>query len=561
MSCPPTIYYSGMFSQKIFAEKFPPARLNVNTNGFETQLRFKKIQMKYLSVPTVIANSNPSAPLSGIIEFTTDIPSRAVIRVANTSRAWEFSSSDGWRRQHRIPLVGIHPGERCTVTVRSEDQAGGHLENATPLSFTGVMLPSDIPPIEVTVCVPEKREPGLILFNIRPSPAAEHLGDFGLIAAVDQVGEMVWIYRTDEAIGDVRCLKNGNILYVSDGRITEINLLGDTVREWYAVERWLGKTPPKRAIGVPTGMFHHAAIELPSGNLLACSMEIREVEEFPATEDDPEGGTETAKVVGDVLIEFDPDGRVVNEYRLLDLLDPRRVCYGSRAGYWVHRGFPATCDWSHVNGLSYDAANDQIIASVRHQDCMISINRESGDLEWILGDPGNWNEPWSNKLLKPSDGLQWQFHQHDCSVTTSGTIMCFDNGNHRALPFDKKMNEADCYSRAVEFSVDIENRSVEQIWSRGRKEDGTYSTYQSGALRLPDTGNTFINYGGVCTLDGLPSGQINKGHCQARLIEVTSGSTGEVVFELRVNDTSAEGPIALSSFRAEHYPGFVIAGN
>ena len=517
--------------------------------------------MKYLSAPTVAPNPNSRSPLAGVLEFTTDIPSRGEIGISSPSRAWQFSSGSGFRCQHRIPLVGMHPGERCTVTVRSEDEEGRQLECTAPVCFTGVLLPTDIPPIKVTTCVSEKREPGLVLFNIRHSPAAEHLEDFGLIVAVDQVGEVVWLYRTDEAIGDVRRLRNGNILYVSDGRITEIDLLGDTVREWYAVERWHGKTPPKGAICVPTGMFHHAAIELPSGNLLACSMEVREVAEFPATEDHPEGGTETARVVGDVLVEFTPDGTVMNEYRLLDLLDQRRVCYGSRAGYWVRRGFPGTCDWSHVNGLAYDAANNQIIASVRHQDCMIAINRENGGLEWILGNPGNWNEPWSQKLLKPSDGLEWQFHQHDCSVTTSGTIMCFDNGNHRALPFDKKMAGADCYSRAVEFSVDTENRSVEQIWSRGLREDGTYSTYQSGALRLPETGNTFINYGGVCTLDDLPSGQINEGHCQARLIEVASGSTGDVVFELTVNDTSAENPVALSSFRAEHYPGFVIAEN
>ena len=232
--------------------------------------------MKYLSDPTVYADPSARVPLTGILEFTTDIPSQAAIRISSSSRAWEFSSGAELRRQHLIPLVGIHAGEQCTVTVRSEYEGGGQPEGATPLAFTGVSLPADIPPIEVMTCVSEKREPGLVLFNIRHSPAAEHLEDFGLIVAVDQVGEVVWIYRIDEAIGDVRCLKNGNILYVSDGRITEINLLGDTVREWYAAERWHGKTTPKGAIGVPTGMFHHAAIELPSGNLLACSMEIRE---------------------------------------------------------------------------------------------------------------------------------------------------------------------------------------------------------------------------------------------------------------------------------------------
>jgi len=513
--------------------------------------------MKYISNPIVRANPNARAPLSAVIEFETDFLSRAMISVSGDERTWEIKTAQEFVRLHRIPLVGLHPGEHCEITVRAEDEKGQFVEAPQPVSIVGSAVPDDIPPIKVKVCRPEKREPGVMLFNVRPSPASEDSVDFGLILGVDQDGKIVWLYRNDTAIGDVRVKQNGNILYVSDGLISEIDLLGDTVHEWYAVERWQEKTPPTGATAVQTGMFHHAAIELPTGNILACSMEIREVEGFPATEDQPEGGTETAKVVGDIIIEFTPDGKIVNEYRLLDILDPHRVCYGSRAGYWVRRGFPDTCDWSHVNGLAYDTKRGNIIASVRHQDCMIAVNKDNGELEWILGSPANWRAPWSDKLLSPLGDLEWQYHQHDCSVSTSGTLICFDNGNHRAIPFDDKMPEADCYSRVVEFLINPEQKTVEQLWCRGRDEDGTYSTYQSGAVRLPNTGNTFINYGGVCTLDGVPSGQINTGHCQARLVEVTPDLSGEIVFELEVNDTSTSGPVSLSSFRAEHYPNFL----
>ena len=75
-------------------------------------------------------------------------------------------------------------------------------------------------------------------------------------------------------------------------------------------------------------------------------------------------------------------------------------------------------------------------------------------------------------------------------------------------------------------------------------------------FRLPRTGNTFINYGGVCTVDGVPSGRVYAGHCLARLIEVTPGSPGEIVFELIVEDRSDDDPVALSSFRTEHFPDF-----
>ena len=512
--------------------------------------------MKFTSNPAISANPNPRAPAAAVLEFATDVASRPVVEVAGTGRSWRAPSGDDARTRHRVPLIGMHPGETCTVRIAAEDRDRNRISPAAPLSVTAPPLPDDFPPFEVTTCVPERREPGAMLFNVRHSPACEHLPDFGVILAVDRAGKVVWFYRLDEAIGDVRRMSNGNILYVADGRICEIDLLGDTVAEWYAAGRWRDKTPPPGAIPVETGMFHHAAIELPSGNILVCSMEIRQIDGFPVKEEEPDGATETARVVGDVIVEFARDGSLVNEYRLLDLLDPRRVCYGSRAAYWVRRGYPDTCDWSHVNGLSYDAADGRIVASVRHQDCLIGIDRETGALDWILGTHANWRAPWSERLLKPADGLEWQYHQHDCSVTPAGTILCFDNGNERAAPPDEKMDGADSYSRAVEFAVDPESRTVRQLWSRGPGDDRIYSAYLSGVFRLPETGNTFINYGGVCTVDGVPSGQVFAGHCKARLIEVTPGSPGETVFELVVNDGADENPVAWSSFRTEHFPDF-----
>ncbi len=510
--------------------------------------------MIFTSGPTISANPNPRAPLAAVLEFETDAASRAVVEVLCGGRAWRARTDGTPRTRHRVPVVGMRPGETCTARVAAEDAGGNRIEAPAPLAFAAPPLPDEFPPFDVTICVPEKREPGVMLFNIRHSPASEHLPDFGVVVAVDREGEVVWYYRIDEAVGDVRRLANGNILYVADGRVCEIDLLGDTVAEWYAEGRWKDRIPPAGAIPVATGMFHHAVIELPSGNIAVCSMEIRDIEGFPLSEEEPHGETETAHVVGDVIVEFARDGSVVEEYRLLDLLDPRRVCYGSRAAYWVCRGYPGTCDWSHTNGLACDGGG--IVASVRHQDCLIRIDRESGALDWILGTPANWRPPWSDRLLRPADGLEWPFHQHDCSLTSAGTVMCFDNGNHRVTPPDAKPDDAGCYSRAVEFAIDRETRTVREVWSRGPEHDRTYSTFQSGAYRLPRTGNTFIDYGGVCTVDGVPSGQVYAGHCKARLIEVTPGSPGETVFEMIVNDRSEESPVAWSSFRAEHFPDF-----
>ena len=50
-----------------------------------------------------------------------------------------------------------------------------------------------------------------------------------------------------------------------------------------------------------------------------------------------------------------------------------------------------------------------------------------------------------------------------------------------------------------------------------------------------------------------PSSSPGKSFAQARLIEVTPGN--EVVFDMWIDDSSAETPVPLSSFRSEFIPG------
>ena len=105
--------------------------------------------------------------------------------------------------------------------------------------------------------------------------------------------------------------------------------------------------------------------------------------------------------------------------------------------------------------------------------------------------------------------------------------------------------------RTVEFCVDEAAGTVRQVWSYGAAPDQhLFACFQGGALRLPETGNTFITYGGIATLDGVPSGNNAEGLNRARLIEVTED--GEVLFDLWVNSGDRDPPFSLSTFRAQH---------
>jgi hypothetical protein len=101
--------------------------------------------------------------------------------------------------------------------------------------------------------------------------------------------------------------------------------------------------------------------------------------------------------------------------------------------------------------------------------------------------------------------------------------------------------------------VDEDAMTVRQVWSWGKeRDDRLYGCYQGGAYRLPQTGNTFMNFGGVCTIDGVPTNRNHDGFCRARLIEVTPEN--EIVFDMWIDGSGEEPPLSLSSFRSEFVP-------
>jgi hypothetical protein len=423
----------------------------------------------------------------------------------------------------------------------------------------------DLPPIRIARCDPDRREPGMMLFNVRDGSKTDRRPSHsGWILSIDQAADVGCIYRSEQPVQGVRRLPNGNLLVtVVDGLVLEMTSTGTIVCQWYATGRYRDRARPKDGIPVEAETFHHGVNLGPDGTMLLLGMEVREYDNWPGSVTDPHAPRERAKVVGDIVMQVRPDGTKVNEWRMLDLLDPCRISYGSRADYWSVRGYPGAMDWAHANGTAYDASDDCILVSLRTQDCIIKIECKTGRLRWILGAHENWRKPWADKLLKPDASVAWQFHQHDCSITPSGTILCFDNGNHRAQPFEKPTPAAQSYSRAVEFAVDEKAGAVRQVWCYGdRPRERLYAGFQGGAMRLPKTGNTFVTYGGICSIGGRPASgpdrfeageevQRDKLDIYARLLEVTPDR--EIVLDMTIGGGPND-PKSLSAFRAEHVP-------
>ena len=94
--------------------------------------------------------------------------------------------------------------------------------------------------------------------------------------------------------------------------------------------------------------------------------------------------------------------------------------------------------------------------------------------------------------------------------------------------------------------------TVRQVWSYGDSPgERLFAGFQGGAFRMPRTGNTFITYGGICSIDGKPANEADRADIRARLIEVTSDK--DAVLDLRIGGGPGD-PKALSVFRSELVP-------
>ena len=518
-----------------------------------------------VSGPTVALSQD--APLAALLRLTTDEPAEVTVDV--TSNSVETSSvtdtsrdfsvhSDGFTTEHAITLLGFHPAASYVIRVTLTDEAGNDTVLDDALGVTTAPLPVGFPPIHVE-STPELMEPGVTLFPVRASGANLAFGS--VFVAVDESGEVVWYRRFDSiGYGDIRRISNGDLLFIrDDATITEINMLGDIVREWHTTRK---QDPAPGSIPVNVPVFHHEVFEMDNGDFLVLSIDLREFENYPTSDSDPAAPLGTAVLAGDMVVEFSPaDGAVVNEWRLLNLLDPYRIGYDSLGPFW-NTVFPeiegGVKDWGHANAVIQDPSDDSIIVSLRHQDAVVKFSRQTGQIIWILGTHNNWDPVrFGSFLLNPvGDPFLFQYHQHAPEVTEAGTILLYDNGNYKATPFDVKLPATENFSRAAEFSINEDTKQVTQVWEFGEFDDPVrYAPFIGDADMQPLTGNVLITHGGVTTdAEGLPTDNIFAAKTSVYIIEVTHTTPGEKVFELSIVDPTPETANGWTTYRAERLP-------
>jgi len=493
---------------------------------------------------TLKMNPNESAPLAGVLEYSADQAVRPRFTLSSEGEADIVISDAPAAQSGPTPLLGMRPEREYKVSVSFEPAAGGAAADGGTFTLSTPALPDDFPPIEVTTLRPTRMEPGYHFIPVMRWTERGPDREFGLVLALDSAGEVVWYYRSDRTVNDVKRLSNGDLIYLAgrDGRMMQINKLGELVKHWHTTG--IPKDDvPEGSVPVDCDTFHHDFVLMEDGKFLALSSEAREYEDYPTSETDPEAPRATATVIGDVVVEFDQDGTISRRWDLLDVLDPYRISHSSLGtGFWkrIYEDVleePGK-DWAHANSLVYDSSDDSVIISMNHQSAIMKMRLKDSSVAWIHGDHGGWGEPWSEHLLEPVGDLIWTSKQHAAELTPTGTVLIFDNGGHRGPPFAPDQPREEKYSRAVEFKIDEETMTTEEVWSYGSLDtDHFFSSFLCDVDLQPTTGNVIVTDGArIRHEDGGMGDGPGSGHHWAHIFEVDRTS-GRKVFELQMEGT------------------------
>ncbi len=513
-----------------------------------TELRFRS--------PPELNHGPPGAPLVASLTVRSEGAHAVRVRIRQNEDLWTISfpfSDDSYL------LLGFHPEGLAEIIVQIVGPNGVETW-PEPLSHQVRDIPAsplDMPPLRTDRAEPARMAGRFTFMTVRRR-AIGRIPDmteaqrkwsthWGMLIAIDNLGCMRWMRKLDRRVAGVEKLANGNLfVHDTDSCSREIDVAGNTVRAWYAAQRPQGALDGGIAVDVRS--LHHQPHQMPNGNFLALSGHARRMKDWPASVHDPDEFRADRDVVGDMVVEFSPEGDVVWSWDSFDHLDPYRIGYDALDAFWHVRGFPNAADWTHGNGVTYDARDDSVLVSLRLQDCILKIDRASGEIVWILGDHGNWSPGLQEKLLTPvGQNFRWPWHMHNPRITSEGTIMLFDNGIYGARPGQERIPFHKSFSRGVEYRVDEKAMTVEQVWASAlTDEDIRERTWAMGDAHRLEASDTAL----VIHSIAMPHGRDDIGMDQddrsvryvdefpsyARILEYNRKDIHDIVFDMTVRD-------------------------
>lgn len=458
-------------------------KVSMVDNEYEIEKKFK-VNGYTLDNPNIILNPYGNSPLTALVLFETEQEFDAKVTITGKDKLTTYTHTFSKTKEHYLPIYGLYADSNNKIIIECGN-------NKKEIYIQTEKLPENM--ILSTSIKANKSKLTNDLYFYTPSSS-------GYTVAYDVNGEVRW-YLTNYALWKIDRLQNGHLLVSTERLINnpyymtglyEIDLLGKIYTE-FSLE----------------GGYHHDYYEMENGNLLVASDDFNN-----------EDGT-----VEDYIVELDrTTGKVIKTFDLKKVLNMED---GQSENYTSY-------DWFHNNSVWYDKKTDSITLSGRHQDAVINISYQTGELNWIIGDSTNWSSEYQKYFFTPvGDNFEWQWSQHAAMITPEGYVFLFDNGNNKSKNKDEYVDASNSYSRGVMYKIDTENMTIEQVFEYGKEKGSSfYSPYISDVDYL-DKNHYIIHSGGIVYVDGKNSNQpagFSKG---AKLVSDTVELlNNEVIFEI-----------------------------
>ena len=180
-------------------------------------------------------------------------------------------------------------------------------------------------------------------------------------------------------------------------------------------------------------------------------------------------------------------------------------------------------DYAHLNSLQ--VVDGDVIASFRGCSQVLRIDRSSGTgaVEWQLGGSSPPRASGTEYLELAGDPSGEFCRQHHATLTSSNTVVLFDNGTGCLGP---RKNEA-TYSRIVEY--DISSGTQAAFVREFRRPDGQGYSRSKGGVTVLDNGNWLITWGNT---DGATDPQ-----SEIIAIQEVDPATGTSLFEMHMSSS------------------------
>jgi arylsulfate sulfotransferase len=401
------------------------------------------------STPVTVVNSTGN-PL--VAQYT-------ILSPHTGSSAWvEFGPDTNYGRQTSVVaansatqpinvlVAGMLP--QTTYHMRAHVDWGSESWIDADQTFATGAIPSTVVSPQLSTALPSNGN-GLASFS--PAPGVELLSlatasnpNTVLSVASDLQGNLIWYCPFNPQ--PIKLLPNGHLIVVTVSALLEIDLACNTIRSVSLAQ--VSQSLQSQGLSLNLVNFSHDILVLPNGHWITIIQISQDFTDLP-------GYPGTTSVLGDLLVDIDPNGNVVWNWSAFNYLD-------------INRHLQGLPDWTHSNALVY-TPDGNLLLSMRNQSWILKIEylngQGPGTVLWTLGDGGDFN-------ILGGDPSQWFYGQHNPNIVSSNgsqtTLTVFDDGNLRMYSDGDSCGTTSsspaCYTRATMFQIDESTDLATVLW-------------------------------------------------------------------------------------------------